>query len=183
MLTLSNIIKIAVLLAVAGISSFGTKSYLDWKWNEKLWECKVQLTAEQDKYNKREAEYAAAHSAAQAEQLELSRVAEEKYNEQINKAIENSAYWRKRASAGLFDPGKNGVCADTGQARGSPIPEGGAASGRLSTEAAEFLLAEAERADRAANYAASCRSWALSIIKGKADPPERPGGNQPQQGG
>lgn len=45
-----------------------------------------------------------------------------------------------------------------------------AAPGRLSEEAARFLLGLAEDADRAAEYAATCHEWALSV-RGRANRP------------
>jgi len=67
---------------------------------------------------------------------------------------------------GLRDPGK-AKAATTGMPRGDcptlPAGGGGAPDARLSGAASEFLLGEAERADRDANLARSCLLWAREV--------------------
>jgi hypothetical protein len=73
-----------------------------------------------------------------------------------------------RELGGLRDPGRGGgggnaMRPDPGAAGGC---SDGAAEGRLSDEAAEFLLGLAAEADRAAAIAATCRAWAIGIAGG-----------------
>ena len=76
-----------------------------------------------------------------------------------------------RELGGLRDPGARpdgcGTVPTTTPGTGLAVRP--AATGRLSDQAAEFLLEFARDADRAAEYAATCHAWVESIGKKKPD--------------
>jgi hypothetical protein len=76
-----------------------------------------------------------------------------------------------RELGGLRDPGARPDSCGTvpTTATGTSLAASPAATGRLSDQAAEFLLEFARDADRAAEYAATCHAWVKAIGKKKPD--------------
>lgn len=66
-----------------------------------------------------------------------------------------------RELGGLRDPGRRPSCGSSMPSDSTTTgqPEGGTAGAELSAEASEFLLEFARDADRAAQYAQTCRAW------------------------
>jgi len=74
-----------------------------------------------------------------------------------------------RDLGGLRDPGyrAGGNCSMSTGTNGSGISIATPSTGRLSTEASDFLLDFARDADRAAEYANTCSEWIKKIDAGK----------------
>ena len=102
------------------------------------------------------------------ENAELQRQAEVAHNEATEKITAMATRYRAlvRERGGLRDPGRgNGGHAAVSADNRTGISGTGATKPGISEQATEFLLGEAERADRAAQYARDCRTWALSVVK------------------
>lgn len=117
-----------------------------------------------------EAEAARQLSAAISRTRDAERAAQRAANElearheQSQQALDQALADNRRLArelGGLRDPGRRprSDCAVPGTAGAAELPAGGTAGARLSAEATEFLLDFARDADRAAEYARSCREW------------------------
>jgi single-stranded DNA-specific DHH superfamily exonuclease len=84
-------------------------------------------------------------------------------------AVENRRLVRELG--GMRDPGARPDSCGTvpTTTTGTGIAVRPAATGRLSDQAAEFLLEFARDADRAAEYAATCHAWVEALDKKKPD--------------
>lgn len=151
------LVALAVGLAVGATGSwYLTAEYKDSKWGKAVSDQKVEAAAELQ---------AATDRAVRAERrnAELSNDLEVKH-EQNQQRLDRALADNRRLArelGGLRDPGRREGCRGTVPA-GAPAaaePEGGPAGARLSAEASEFLLEFARDADRAAEYAGTCRAW------------------------
>lgn len=114
-----------------------------------------------------------ATNRAKAAEDQLTRAThqiEVEHDATVAKNIENLELNRRLVAArGLRDPGRRASgagpvpVATSGVDPGVPGPA--PADGRLSDEAAQFLLGESARADDAATYAADCREWSQQVKK------------------
>ena len=103
--------------------------------------------------------------AALAQDLEIKNV-------EANKLLDEALVENRRLArelGGLRDPfaKSSSGCSVPPSTGTSSNPDDGAASGRLSDEASEFLLEFAREADAAANYATTCHNWAKELNGGK----------------
>lgn len=101
--------------------------------------------------------------AGEREQSRLNNLLEKNHAD-ANKKIDVALADNRRLSrelGGLRDPGRRTNC--DGAKAGAQLaanPGAAATGGELSTEASDFLLEFAADADRAAEYAQTCHSWA-----------------------
>lgn len=152
---------LAVGLLVGALSSwYLTAEYKDSKWGKAVADQKVAaakaLQAETEKV-----------LDAERKNTELNNNLEKNHAEASRKIDATLADNRRlaRELGGLRDPGRRPGCGAAGAETGAAAdPAGGSAEGRLSDEASEFLLELAADADRAAEYAQTCRAWAQGAV-------------------
>lgn len=151
------LIALAIGLCVGALGSwYLTAEYKDAKWGKAVADQKVEagktLQAETEKV-----------LAAERKNTELNNQLEKNHAD-ASKKIDSALADNRRLSrelGGLRDPGRRPSCggAQTG-ADPAADPAGAATSGQLSAEASDFLLEFAADADRVAEYAQTCYSWA-----------------------
>lgn len=158
----TTLIALAVGLCVGALGSwYLTAEYKGAKWGkaveQKKKEAAETLQAETEKV-----------LAAERKNTELNNQLEKTHAEQSRK-IESALADNRRLArelGGLRDPGRRPSCGGTQAGVGAaPDPAGAATGGELSAEASEFLLEFAAEADRAAEYAQTCHSWAQNAVK------------------
>lgn len=147
-----------------GIGALGswylTAKYKDASWTASIEKQKVeaanQLQAATDR-----AISAERRQNELAVQLEVNHVESER---ELDKALADNRRLA-RELGGLRDPGRRPSCGNTVSTNSTTTSqlEGGTTGTELSTEASEFLLEFARDADRAAQYAATCRAWIKQI--------------------
>lgn len=151
------LIALAIGLLVGALGSwYLTAEYKDAKWGKAVADQKVEagkiLQAETDKV-----------LAAERKATELNNQLEKNHAEASRK-IDATLTDNRRLSrelGGLRDPGRRPSCGGTQAGADTPTDAAGSsASGQLSAEASDFLLEFAADADRAAEYAQTCYSWA-----------------------
>ena len=168
MLNLPNQILIALALAASG--AFGgwwvTSDYYQAK--QSALAARMQAAAATALKDATDRAVAAERDAiSMALKLEVQNAESRKKLDAV--AVENRRLVRELG--GLRDPGARpdncGPVPTTTPGTGLAVRP--AATGRLSDQAAEFLLEFARDADRAAEYAATCHAWVESIGKKKPD--------------
>lgn len=92
----------------------------------------------------------------------------EKQNVESNQKLDATLADNRRLArelGGLRDPGRRPSCGNTlpSASTTSNQPDSGSTGAELSVEASEFLLEFARDADRAAQYASTCRAWIKQI--------------------
>lgn len=151
------LIALAIGLCVGALGSwYLTAEYKDAKWGKAVADQKVEagkiLQAETDKV-----------LAAERKATELNNQLEKNHAES-NRKIDATLADNRRLSrelGGLRDPGRRPSCGGAQAGAGAPADAAGSsASGQLSAEASDFLLELAADADRVAEYAQTCYSWA-----------------------
>lgn len=137
-----------------------TAEYKDNKWKAKIEAQKVEAARQLQEATQRVIEVERKNNVI-ATQLEINNA------EQQNKLDRALADNRRlaRELGGLRDPGRRQSCSSAvpsaaGTAQ-QPAPQ--ASDGRLSDEAADFLLEFARDADRAAQYANTCYEWIRQV--------------------
>ena len=148
---------LAIGLCVGALGSwYLTAEYKDAKWGKAVADQKIEagkiLQAETEKV-----------LAAEHKNTELNNQLEKNHAD-ANKKIDSALADNRRLSrelGGLRDPGRRPSC-DGAQAGAHPPANVGnsATGGGLSEEASDFLLEFAADADRVAEYAQTCYSWA-----------------------
>jgi hypothetical protein len=151
------LIALAVGLLVGALGSwYLTAEYKDAKWGKAVADQKVEagkiLQAETNKV-----------LAADRKATELNNQLEKNHAD-ASKKIDSTLADNRRLSrelGGLRDPGRRPSCGGTQAGGNAPADAAGSAStGQLSAEASDFLLEFAADADRVAEYAQTCYSWA-----------------------
>ena len=140
----------------AGSSYYATAKYKDSQWDKIIADQKTSAAAllqiETEKV-----------LAAERKNTELNNQLDKVYGNSIKKISSVLSDNRRLAHefGGLRDPGHRENCGspETGVVAAGNSPKS-AAEGRLSIEASEFLLELAADADRAAEYAETCFTWA-----------------------
>lgn len=151
------LIALAVGLLVGALGSwYLTAEYKDAKWGKAVADQKVAadkvLQAKTDKV-----------LAAERKATELNNQLEKNHAEASRKIDATLADNRRlaRELGGLRDPGRRPSCGGAQAGTDTPTDAAGSsASGQLSAEASDFLLELAADADRVAEYAQTCYSWA-----------------------
>lgn len=151
------LVALAVGLAAGALGSwYLTAEYKDGVWGKAVSDQKVEAAAELQ---------AATDRAVKAERrnVELANdleVKHEQNQQRLDRALSDNRRLA-RELGGLRDPGRRpgGDCPVPAGSQAAGEPDGGTAGARLSAEASEFLLEFARDADRAAEYAGTCRAW------------------------
>ena len=137
-----------------------TSSYKDTKYQNIILSKENESAKRFEEASEKSLEIERTH-AALAQDLEIKNV-------EANKLLDEALVKNRglaRELGGLRDPFAK-------PPSGCPVPSGtgttsnpddGATTGRLSDEAAEFLLEFAREADEAANYATTCHNWAKEL--------------------
>lgn len=168
MLNLPNTILAA--LAIAASGAFGgwwvTSDYYQAK--QSAMAARMQAAAATELQQATERAVAAERDAiSMALKLEVQNAESRKKLDAVS--VENRRLVRELG--GMRDPGARPDSCGTvpTTTTGTGIVVRPAATGRLSDQAAEFLLEFARDADRAAEYAATCHAWVEAIDKKKPD--------------
>ena len=158
----TGLIALAVGLLVGALGSwYLTAEYKDAKWGKAVSDQKVEagktLQAETEKA-----------IAAERKNIELNNQLEKNHASAQDKISIALADNRRlaRELGGLRDPGRRASCG--GSQAGVELasdPAVSSAGSELSAEASDFLLEFAADADRAAEYAQTCYSWAQGAAK------------------
>lgn len=159
-------IKMTLLAAILGLgvgalgSWYLTAKYKDASWTASIEKQKVEA-AEQLQAATDRAISAERRQNELATQLEVKHVESER---ELDKALADNRRLA-RELGGLRDPGRRPSCSSPVPADSttSGQPESGTTGTELSAEASEFLLEFARDADRAAQYALTCRAWIKQI--------------------
>ena len=156
-------IKLPLLAAVASaaLSAWGTWTFLDARHESEIQSIRADAALAVEAATQRAVEVERAHNQL-ATKLEVQH---EKATRQL--AAIRADNRRLAAAAGeLRDPFATPTYPVSTAAGGTVDPAAAAATGRLSDEAAEFLLGFAYDADRAAEYASTCYRW-VKELKGQ----------------
>ena len=158
----TTLIALAVGICVGALGAwYLTAEYKDAKWGKAVEQQKKEaaetLQAETEKV-----------LAAERKNTELNNQLEKTHAEQSRKISIALADNRRlaRELGGLRDPGRRASCG--GSQAGVELasdPAVSSAGSELSAEASDFLLEFAADADRAAEYAQTCYSWAQGAAK------------------
>ena len=154
-------IKLPLLAAVASaaLSAWGTWTFLDARHESEIQSIRADAALAVEAATQRAVEVERAH-AQLATQLEVQH---EKATRQLA-AIRADNRRLAAAAGGLRDPYPVAPTCPLPADTGSTVdPADTAATGRLSDEAAEFLLGFAYDADRAAEYANTCYKWVKQL--------------------
>ena len=156
-------IKLPLLAAVASaaLSAWGTWTFLDARHESEIQSIRADAALAIEAATQRAVEVERAHNQL-ATKLEVQ-------HEKATRQLAAIRADNRRLSAelgGLRDPFAAPACPVSTAAGGTVDPAAAAATGRLSDEAAEFLLGFAYDADRAAEYASTCYQW-VKELKGQ----------------
>ncbi len=168
MLNLPNQILIA--LAIAASGAFGgwwvTSDYYQARFDAAMGRIRAEASHQLQEATERAV-------VAERKNNELAKGLEVKHvqtRQQLDQVLADNRRL-VRELGGLRDPGARadscGTVPTTSPGTGLTVRP--AATGRLSDQAAEFLLEFARDADRAAEYAATCHAWVEAIDKKKPD--------------
>ena len=153
-------IKLPLLAAVASaaLSAWGTWTFLDARHESEIQSIRADAALAIEAATQRAVEVERAHNQL-ATKLEVQ-------HEKATRQLAAIRADNRRLSAelgGLRDPFAAPACPVSTAAGGTVDPATAAATGRLSDEAAEFLLGFAYDADRAAEYASTCYRWVKEL--------------------
>ena len=154
-------IKLPLLAAVASaaLSAWGTWTFLDARHESEIQFIRAAAAEQYAAATQRAVEVERAH-AELATKLEVQH---EKATRQLA-AIRADNRRLAAAAGGLRDPYPVAPTCPLPTDTGSTVdPADPTATGRLSDEAAEFLLGFAYDADRAAEYASTCHQWVKQL--------------------
>ena len=153
-------IKLPLLAAVASaaLSAWGTWTFLDARHESEIQSIRADAALAVEAATQRAVEVERAHNQL-ATKLEVQH---EKATRQLA-AIRADNRRLAAAAGGLRDPFAAPACPVSTAPDGTVDPATAAATGRLSDQAAEFLLGFAYDADRAAEYASTCYRWVKEL--------------------
>lgn len=152
-------VKLLASALIAGISmTLLTANYLGAKHDAEIQSIRAAAAEQYAAATQRAVEVERAH-AELATKLEVQHEA----NRTRLAALRADNSRLARELGGLRDPFAAPACPVSTAAGGTVDPAAAAAAGRLSDEAAEFLLGFAYDADRAAEYASTCHQWVKEL--------------------
>ena len=151
-------IALASALAAGALAAWGTWTFLDARHESEIQSIRADAALAVEAATQRAVEVERAHNQL-ATKLEVQH---EKAARQLA-AIRADNRRLAAAAGGLRDPFAAPACPVSAITGGTVDPAAAAATGRLSDEAAEFLLGFAYDADRAAEYANTCYKWVKQL--------------------
>ena len=153
-------IKLPLLAAVAAgaLAAWGTATFLNASHDAEIQSIRAAAAEQYAAATQRAVEVERAH-AELATKLEVQHEANR--TRLAARRADNSRLARELG--GLRDPFAAPACPVSTAPDGTVDPAAAAATGRLSDEAAEFLLGFAYDADRAAEYASTCYRWVKEL--------------------
>jgi len=145
-------------LAAGALAAWGTATFLNASHEAEIQSIRAAAAEQYASATQRAVEVERAH-AELATKLEVQHEA----NRTRLAALRADNSRLARELGGLRDPFAAPACPVSTAAGGTVDPAAAAATGRLSDEAAEFLLGFAYDADRAAEYASTCYRWVKEL--------------------